>query len=623
MRGLLPLLLVAFVWLAILAAAATPWNAVFASPGPTPMRTEDIRPGMKGFGLTVFHGTKPERFEVEVIDTLQEFRPGQPLILVRTQHPVLEKGKVVAGMSGSPIYLEGKLAGAYSYGWSFGTDAMAGVTPIANMMDDLQRPLRSTFPGTKPLGDGLAWGQSAPGTPRTGRPAQAFYRGGRIDALAPIRAMAGAPGGHTPHGPVRAQTPMVLSGFGGHTATWLERELAPLGWVVLQGGGSGGTDASAPPRYEAGGAIAIQLLRGDVSMMGTGTVTHVDGHKLIAFGHPMLNAGEVALPAATARIVHTFTSIQRSFKLSDSGVAKGTLIQDRQASIVVDTDRVATTIPIRLKVRGIVGAPKTEWKMEAASHRALTPMLVFAGIINALETTASDRTDITYEVASKVAIEGHGTVAITDRGYMENGPNNPGDLSQLRLFSLLQAAYNNPFEESRVTSVDVEIRISFGTNYWEIIDAWTASSDLEPGSSVPLFVRLRRIGEPDRIEQIAVDIPEQAAGLKVELQIESGSMVKLERPTLRSLDDLLRLIQDELPATALVTSLRLPSQGLRFRGHVMDNLPGSVLESLRMTHRTDGGEPFNAYRRQVWDLSSIIFGSTKLNLNIRENTRKP
>ena len=127
-------------------------GAAIALSTPGFIHVDEIKPGMKGYGLSVFRGTEPERFDVEVIDVLDNFRPDQDLILIRTPHPLLDRARGVAGMSGSPIYLDGRLAGAYAYGWSYGTDPVVGVTPIANMLAELERPVRlEMFPGAKPL----------------------------------------------------------------------------------------------------------------------------------------------------------------------------------------------------------------------------------------------------------------------------------------------------------------------------------------------------------------------------------------------------------------------------------------------------------------------------------------
>ena len=147
------------------------WVALaFASPGQSMLAIDAVKPGMKGYGLTVFYGMTPERFDVEVIDVLHDFKPDQDLILIRTPHPILNGAKTVAGMSGSPIYLDGKLVGAYAYGWQFGRDPVAGVTPIASMLADLWRPLDPAIfraLGTLPVGLLPDTGKKTPGATRS------------------------------------------------------------------------------------------------------------------------------------------------------------------------------------------------------------------------------------------------------------------------------------------------------------------------------------------------------------------------------------------------------------------------------------------------------------------------
>jgi hypothetical protein len=284
-----------------LAALATALAAVAATvgvaqSGPRTIGVDEIRPGMRGYGLSVLTGTEPERFDVEVIDVLHNFRPDQDLILVRTPHPLLNRARAVGGMSGSPVYLDGRLAGAYAYGWPHGTDPVIGVTPIANMLAELHRPIRpSSFPGAELF-------PTSPGAPRgASRPAAAAQRRTAalpptdVDAFASVRAdvarlaQARSTG---PVGLVPAQTPLMLGGFTDDVAQMLSRELSGLGLDPVQTGGAGRPAPDANARYVDGGSIGVQLVRGDMATTGIGTVTHVGGERVIAFGHPMMNGGE-------------------------------------------------------------------------------------------------------------------------------------------------------------------------------------------------------------------------------------------------------------------------------------------------------------------------------------------
>ncbi|MGB5314342.1 MAG: SpoIVB peptidase S55 domain-containing protein, partial [Polyangiales bacterium] len=188
-------------------------GAALAQSDPGFIYVDEIQPGMKGYGLSVFRGTEPERFDVEVIDVLRNFRPNQDLILIRTPHPLLDRARGVAGMSGSPIYLDGRLAGAYAYGWSYGTDPVVGVTPIANMLAELKRPVRlDMFPGARPL-RGEPRAEATPARPSDERLAGLPpYRGEHeVNALSAIRALQEKQAQtQAPLGLRRASTPVML-----------------------------------------------------------------------------------------------------------------------------------------------------------------------------------------------------------------------------------------------------------------------------------------------------------------------------------------------------------------------------------------------------------------------------
>lgn len=581
---------------------------------------------MRGYGLTVFRGETPERFDVEVIDVLHDFRPDQDLILVRTPHPILDHAIAVGGMSGSPIYLDGRLAGAYAYGWQFGRDPVIGVTPIRSMLAEIGRPVRpDSFPGAMPLT------ARRPSTPRR-RSSPTFaglapWRGGdsptATDAIRAHRAHLGLDR-RDPNAMQAASTPLMLGGFTDDVAAMLGRELEPFGLVTLQGGGAGGRGraASSPPAFVDGGAVGVQLVRGDISATAIGTVTHVGANqRVIGFGHPMMNAGEIGLPTATARVIHIFASTARSFKIAEALQPYGTLVHDRQSAIVIDTGLQAATVPVRLRLRGIPGAARTEWNVEVASHRLLTPVLVFGAITNAIKATASDQTDVMFTATSRIEIDGHDPVEVVDRGYMDAGPADGGSLSRLRVFELMEVAYGNPFVESRVRRIEIDLDLQFADDVLEIVEATADSDEADPGETVAVRVRLRHMGRPDVFRTIPVHIPERSAGETIRISLEGGGSVRPEQPEPRNLDDLVERALDRYPATSLVTSLKMPSRGLRFPGHVVRSLPLSMLDSLQRTSGSGPGRPFITYLRNPTDLGEVVVGDASLDLRIRNVAR--
>jgi hypothetical protein len=586
-----------------------------------------IHAGMKGYGLTVFRGMTPERFGVEVIDVLHNFRPDQDLILVRTDHPILDKAIVVGGMSGSPIYLEGKLAGAYSYGWMFGKEPVAGVTPIANMLAEMARPVDPAIwkaLGTLPK---LSMGPRprARSTARlAGLPASLGTE--HTDPLQPLRKHALALGYDNPGNALRpAATPIMLSGLDDRMASLLDTQLERFGLVALQAGGGAAKPAppsAQPPHFEDGGSIGVSLIRGDISALAVGTVTHVIGKRLVGFGHPMLNAGQPALPTATARVLHVLASESRSFKIAEAGVPLGTLVHDRQSAIVVDTELVAATVPMRVRLRGVPGAPRTEWNVELASQRMLTPMLAFSALGNALGVSAAENTDVVFEANCRVQIEGHGTIELHDFGYTPVGLESPMALMQLRLFDVIEAAYGNPFEDVRIERIDVDLDVRFARDVLTIVDALVPSTEVDPDRDVDVYLTLQRFGMPEEVRVVPVHVPQSAAGEKIELLFEPGTQVQLERPEPTSLQQILDNLRVGYPSTSLVVSTKLPSQGLKLRGHVVRSLPGSALDSLQIGGAANRPLTFATYTRKELPMQHVVTGSARLTLDVRTEPRR-
>ncbi len=600
-------------------------GAAIAQSSPAFIGVDEIRPGMKGYGLTVLRGTEPVRFDVEVIDVLRDFRPAQDMILIRTPHPLLDRARGVAGMSGSPIYLDGRLAGAYAYGWPYGTDPVVGVTPISNMLAEFKRPVRlEMFPGATPL---------PRKSPRASRPTRRaskhrfaglppFVGDHEVDALSAVRAIAKRR--ESSRGPVglkAAATPVMLGGLTDSVAMMLADELRPLGFEATQAGSSGAR-RDGPRDFEDGGAIAVELARGDVSIFGVGTVTYVaPGDRALAFGHPMMDAGAIGLPTATARILHVLVSEFRSFKIAQAARPLGTLVQDRQAAIVVDREIQAARIPMRIRVRGAEGAPKTEWKVEVASHRALTPAIAFSVIASALKSTAGDVDDVIFRARSRVGIEGHGKVALDEQGFSPMGVASPLALSQLQMFWLMEAAFANPFEVSRITSVELDLDVEFSREVFQISDALVAFDEVDPGEEITIYVRLRQVGADDTTRAVKIRIPEAAAGQMVNVSIAAGNNVSIQRPRPASLDDLIEQATKRFPATSMVVSLQMPSRGLRFEGHVVDSLPASALNSLQLVSTTANSRPFVTRSHTEVRMPQVVTGSANLRLRVREIAR--
>ncbi len=608
-------------------------EAVTDRPTTDIMPLDQVKPGMKGYGLTVFRGTTPEKFDVEVIATLRNFRPNQDLILIKTpNHPRLDAARTVAGMSGSPIYIDGKMIGAYAYGWTFGAEPIAGVTPIERMLEDARRPVPPPLMprGRSPIAQ--APRAEAPSSRSTEVRSAHLFRGDpmRYDLAEHAKQVesrvASALGTNSPTSTlVPATTPMLVGGASPGAMALATKLLGPLGMDPLQAGGGGTASPApdAPPGFVDGGAIGVQLLRGDVSMMGLGTVTRVMGDKLVAFGHPMMGGGLSDFPTSVARVHWVLASQNRSFKIGEPVRDLGSLVNDRQASIVVDTKRVAPSFPIHVKIDGAPGAPKTDWNMRAAHDPFMAPMITAMGIGSALETTAAERNDSTWRATSKVQIAGFGTITFEDFGAGSGDPIGPDSLMRSRVTRALGALMSNPWENVTIEKIDVAVKISQEREVSLLRGSEAVELEIDPGQ--PARIKLFILPYQGKLETrvIEVPIPASYAGKDVEIEIEPGFEADRPVPSPESIQDLVAgLAAQSFPAETLVATIRLEGEaGAAFHGKMAKRLPPGAVDALRSNSSSVAPETFAAEQQTVHPMHRFVVGRDRIRVKVRPNLR--
>lgn len=588
----------------------------------------EIHDGMKGYGLTVFKGTEPERFDVEVIGVLHNFRPGQDLILIKTPNPRLDIVKTVAGMSGSPIYLDGRLAGAYSYSLgSFEVEPVAGCTPIAPMLSELARPTPPGFWFRETRASGLLPSAAAPGAasprhasltgPTTFDGAPGTYDLGAHAAQ--IAARIGDPPGSSY---VRASTPLLLAGVGDRTTAMLRTLFGPLGLDPLQTGGGQGVAAGAPQHFVDGGGLGVELVRGDVSMMGLGTVTHVEGTKLVGFGHPMMNGGDSALPTSIGRVLWINASAQRSFKVGESARSLGTLVQDRQSAVVIDESRRAPTFPVSVEVVGADGAPKRAWHMEVAEERFLAPGLAAGALASVIEATVSEQRDVTWQMKSTLAIRGHAPLELDDFGVAVGGMPEQGEMGHTRLVHALGDVMNNPWEEVAIERIQSTLTVTYARDVWHLRGVELTSDEVDAGHSVHVRAHLVPYEGKEFVRELEVPIPLALAGTEVEIEVVPGFDVAPELAAPESLPELLanETRQSYLPKS-LVFQIKVPAQSIVFQGGLAPQLPAFAFDALRAVHSDTGAEPVATYLRTVAPLDHYVDGRDKIKVKVRRVMR--
>ena len=574
-------------------------TSAMTMPWPT-LPVRDVRAGMTGYGLTVFSGQKPERFPIRVVGVLPKHTSLMDIILVESDDPRLKHAGIVAGMSGSPIYIDGKLVGALSLGWAFAKDALGGVTPIEYMAADLSRPLRGrdynhlasqTSVAERPLSPIAELHKRLPttlGSLSTG-----------TDALQPVA------------------VPLLVSGLSEPTMAVLRDAMSPYGIQVTPGGGTGSVPvASAPRTFEPGGAIAVELVRGDVSMQSIGTVTAIDGNRVLAFGHPMLNAGETYFPVATAEITAFMPSLVSSFKFGHSLVPVGALIQDRSAGIIADTSLRAQTIPVTFAISPL-GQPSRTLRTELISHKLLTPVLVGVVAVQAVNVIASDVAEVAVRVDSTLQVTGHPPLSQTDYLFSTDGYSGKM-LSNSMGVRQLQEILSNPFGPVHIEKLDLKVELLFKSQVADLVSFALPSDELEPGTTVPIRVAIRPFGQPLSFLTIPVEVSRALAGQTVKIEVQAGSQVKPELAPPDNLTDFIDNLRKGFSAKSLVVTMTTGDEGVNLRGKIVPSLPASVLATLRPGANSRRGEVQKRIYRTPQHVDWVMQGKQELTVQIKE-----
>jgi hypothetical protein len=613
--------------------AAVPLAQGDATPPTIPV--SEVKEGMKGYGLSVFHGTTPERFEVQVIGVLRNFRPGEPLILVMTGGSVgsaatdkrLELTKGVHGMSGSPIFLEGRLAGAYSYSMSnFASEPIAGVTPIDLMLTEMRRPIP---PGFWPIEHAapLPGARPNPIAPHAQHASVERFEGppGTYDAAEHARQLGDRLGLRPdPRSNVtRAVTPLMMAGVGDRTAAELRRLVEPLGFEPLQGGGGSGNEPGAPAHFVNGGGLGVEFARGDVSILGYGTATYADGAGRVAgFGHPMLGGGDEALPSCIVRILWINASAQASNKIGECVRSLGTLVQDRQTAIVVDENVTAPTFPVEVEVVGATGAPKTRWRSVVTDDKFLGAAMTGVVFGSVVEATASERRDLTWKMTSKVDVAGHGLVDLEDVGVASGGSPDTAEWMRSHVVTTVGDVLNNPWEHARIRGVEARLEIRYTRDLLRLRGAELLDPVVDAGAKARMRLHLVPREGPEITRTVEVTLPEELAGKDVDVEIVPGYEVAPELAAPETLDQLLanepRLT---VASRSIVLQFRVPSQGIAYQGHVTQRLPTFTVDALRAQSSDTGPEAFPSWSRTIVPTEEFIEGRDKVKVKVRSVVR--
>jgi SpoIVB peptidase S55 len=555
-----------------------------------------VRAGMQGYAYTVFAGDQVEKFDLVVVGVMPNFLgPKQSIILVELKGPKVEHTGVVAGMSGSPVYLEGKLAGALSLKLGvFTKEALAGVTPIE---DILQPPDQNA--GT------------ASSAAQFALPSTAVAQGGLPSgaALQPI------------------ETPLVFSGFQPSALQPFATELQSYGFVAAQGG-----TAEARPddgKLAAGDMAGMVLVQGDASINSACTVTAVRGDNVYLCGHPFLNFGNVQMPMARSRVVTTLSSELASTKIVNMGGAIGTITGDHLTAVTGRLGAPPAMIPLDLTFAA--GGAEKKLHFEVVNHPKLTPLLVALTTFNGVNQNYLYGEGTTLHLTGEIRLKGHvpvqieNTVAPTDTMAPDSLP------IALVVQNVFGRLFTNNFEIPSVEHITLRVESMPGRQSYTVDSAWLEKGEAAPGETLKVRVLLRPYRGAARIEETTVHVPDQMAR-GTTLRVLVGDADWMNRASRGfvfggmaggggsdGLDQLIALMNRERHNDRLYVGLFVPAPTLVWDDKELPNVP---LSQINVVDGRPGPGSVQVLRESLASESSIMLGGPvsgliSLNLQIR------
>ena len=450
-------------------AVALLLSSIIQAQAPKPVETipvSDIHAGMHGVAYTVFQGTKPESMGVEVLGILKNANgPKGDIILVRLSGEKAEYTGVVAGMSGSPVYLDGKLAGALAFRiGEFSKEPIAGVTPIAEM---LEINAMDHSPGGSPV---TAAGAVHSPNRTSGPGLDGVISQDYANYLRPIEA------------------PLVFSGFSQEAMQRFAPQFVKAGIVPVMGVGSV-SDSKQPEPLEPGSAVSAILVRGDMDIAATCTVTYMDAQHLLACGHPLLQFGMVDLPMTKAEVLATLPSPLNAFKIVNATEAVGAFVQDRHTGILGEFGKQPEMIPVTLNIHG--GAANKQFHYEVLNNANLSPLAMMATVFNALHGVNEYGEDTTYRMNGRISVNGYPDVTVQNMFAPSDGGQPAAVMAALSLGERFSRIYDNPYNVPGIRGVQLDFDLVRERRWARLEGARTDLIEARPGDEITIETVLR------------------------------------------------------------------------------------------------------------------------------------
>jgi hypothetical protein len=583
-------------------------SSIIQAQTPKPVETipvSEIHAGMQGVAYTVFQGTKPESMGVEVLGILRNANgPKGDIILVRLSGEKVEYTGVVAGMSGSPVYLNGKLAGALAFRiGEFSKEPIAGVTPIKEMLEisamdrrpgstvnaesSVRTPTRTSGPGADGLtSDGLATKDYA-------------------NYLKPIEA------------------PLVFSGFSQEAMQRFSPQFAKAGIVPVMGVGSV-SESKQPQPLEPGSAISAILVRGDMDIAATCTVTYMDAHHLLACGHPLLQFGMVDLPMTKAEVLATLPSPLNAFKIVNATEPVGAFVQDRHTGILGEFGKQPEMIPVTLNIHG--GAADKQFHYEVLNNANLSPLAMMATVFNALHGVNEYGEDTTYRMNGRISVNGYPDVTVQNMFAPSDGGQPAAVMAALSLGERFSRIYDNPYAVPGIRGVQLNFDLVRERRWARLEGARTDLIEARPGDEITIETVLRPYRGEVILQQIPIHIPTSTSRGPLRILVSDGETldrVRRGNPLLGRKMDLastIALLNKQHVNNRVYVSLLEADPEAMVADKVMPTLPLSimnVMDSMRGTQEMIVQGESSVNEAATGPLDYVVAGAQVLTITVK------
>jgi hypothetical protein len=591
----------------------------------------ELKPGMVATGRTVFQGDQLEEFKAHILGVLHNsIGPRRDLILARLEGGPLANTGVIAGMSGSPVYIDGRLVGAVSYSLGdFAKEPLAGITPIEEMIADATLPdgqrraqvprAQLTLPVTQEglrdsLRQAFSWSR-----PFADSPADVSVIGtnavnaGIATLLRPI------------------STPINFSGFDTRTIDPLVSAFRDLGFLPVMAGaaqlGSQSSTASAPSGSSSaplrpGDPIGVALMNGDLEVGATGTVTEVDGNRVYAFGHPFYGLGPTQFPMTRAHVITVLPSLSSSMKIASTGDVIGIVQQDRATTIAGTLGPGPSMIPISLTLNSERGTRK-KFSIGIVNDQLFTPLLAYVAILNTLTSYERQNGVGTYTLKGAARVKNHGDVAFEDLFTGDQ----PSTYAAASIVAPLNVLLRNAFEAVQFEGLNLEIEASETPRSATIERVWIDGTKAKAGTSVDLRILLRSYRGEEVTQSLPVQIPANARGSVSIMVADAARLSQFEARELQvqpmqttGVPQMIRVLNSARKNNRLYVRLVTRDGGAVVKGEPLSALPSSVLAVMESDRNGGSFRPLQSALLGEWEITAgyAVTGSKTLTLPLEE-----